>query len=535
MGELTKRLAEKTAELFCADQTLIGLAHDNQIVMKEVYEAETFHPAEFALKPGEGIAGWVMSHLRPYRSQDAVAPSVSAEFAGRFDPRGVMAVPILNHQLHVLGVMEFHRARENALFDENDLHLAETVALIAAAGIERAKLLGSIHQWTSSFQNILSFSTVLNESLHPETLIHRLVEHAAGFLGADAGLAGLVGEQTLQARGYWFRGQWHDFQAEWARDAGLPGWVFSNQWPYFTNEYPAHELAYPPFIEQFGVKTALCVPIIAAGEEVLGFVELHNKQDGREPFTWSDVSFMESLANSTAVAIRNARLMQELEAQRAQLQALSAQQITLLEEERRRIARELHDETGQALVGIKLGLQVLAHKIPPEIPGLREEVDLLRQQLNHSTTQLKSIAQALRPPILDELGLEIALNQCVNDFRKRTNLQTHFETFDLGTRLPQEAETVCYRIVQEALTNVARHAQARQVWIALATQPNFVQLSIRDDGQGFDPHRPPAPGLGLVGMQERAKMVGGELLIESAPGAGTVLTIVIPTQAGSHA
>ncbi|HNB54163.1 MAG TPA: GAF domain-containing sensor histidine kinase, partial [Anaerolineales bacterium] len=341
-----------------------------------------------------------------------------------------------------------------------------------------------------------------------------------------------------QARGYWFRGQWHDFQGEWARDEGLPGWVFTNQWPYFSNEYSGHELAYLPFIEQFGVKTALCVPIIAAGEEVLGFVELHNKQDGREPFTWSDVSFMESLANSTAVAIRNARLMQELEAQRAQLQALSAQQITLLEEERRRIARELHDETGQALIGIKLGLQVLAHKIPPEIPGLHEEVDLLRQQLNQSTSQIKSIAQALRPPILDELGLEIALNQCITDFRKRTNLQTHFDSFaesDLTPRLPQEAETVCYRIVQEALTNVARHAQASQVWIALAMQPGFVQLSVRDNGQGFDPHRPLTPGLGLLGMQERAKLVGGEMSIESAPGAGTVLTVIIPLAEASHA
>ncbi len=530
MDSLSRQLAQLVARLLDAAQVFVAVMGKGQLAVSQVFQDGRFHSHPLAIPPGAEIAGWVMTHLRPYRSPDSHPnpPTISATFARYFPCDVVLAVPILNHQRHVLGVIECHRPSGAPYFGDHALQLAQTIALIAASGMERAKLLGGMQNWAQSFQNLLAFSAALNEQKDTETLMRRLVENAAGFIGAKAGWAGLVEEQTIRGHSYWHNGRWQPFTAEWRPNEGLPGWVFSHQWPYMTNDYPADTMADARLTAVFPIHNAICIPILGADNEVLGFVELHNKQDGRDPFTWSDVTFMTSLANTTAVALQNTRLLNQLETQRAQLQALSAQQMTLLEEERQRIARELHDEAGQALIGIKLGLQLLAHKVPPEIPGLLEEVDRLRRQVNQSTAQLKGIAHALRPPILDELGLEVALNQCIADFQERMAIAIHFESIDQLTRLPQEIETACYRIVQEALTNVARHAQANQVWIALISDASHVHLSIRDDGQGFDVRQSQRHGLGLLGMQERAKMLGGQIAVKSALNVGTAVTVEIP-------
>ena len=224
---------------------------------------------------------------------------------------------------------------------------------------------------------------------------------------------------------------------------------------------------------------------------------------------------------------------QEVQAAHDRIQQLAQQVITAQEEERRRVARELHDESGQALIGVKLNLQVLARKIPPQLSELREEADRLRQQVNHAAERLHALSRGLRPPTLDELGLQPALRRLAADFEQSTGLPIYFESagFD-ETRLPQTVEIVCYRIVQEALTNVARHAQASQSWIGLTRQASQLTLSIRDDGQGFDPTSldPRPDGLGLLGMKERATMLGGKLEIETTSGRGTRLIITVPLQ-----
>ena len=532
MDSLTKRLAEVLAGFFSAEQTFIAVMADDQLTVSSTYQQGRIDLIDLSFKPNQEITGWVMTHLRPFRSQNKQTnpPTISPAFAQQFPCEHVLAVPILNHQQHLLGVIECHRSAEASHFSDAELQLAQTIALIIAPGMERAKLLGRMQKWANSFQNLLAFSAALNEPQDIDSLMRRLVEHAAGFIGATAGGAGLVNDQWIETKQYWCNGAWKPFVTHWQKGAGLAGWVFANQCPYMTNTYPSDKLAEQRLSTVCTIHNAICIPILGVDETVLGFVELHNKEDGNEPFTWSDITFMNSLANSTAVALQNAQLLKQLEMQRTQMQALSVQQINLLEEERRRIARELHDEAGQALIGIKLGLQLLAHKIPPELAGLRLETDQLRQQVNHATLQIKTLAHALRPPILDELGLEVALTQCITEFQERTAIKVHFESIDKLPRLPQAVETVCYRIVQEALTNVARHAAARQVWVTLINDIVNVHLSIRDDGQGFDLARleANAAGLGLLGMQERAKMLQGRMSVKSAEKVGTLIFVEIP-------
>ena len=257
---------------------------------------------------------------------------------------------------------------------------------------------------------------------------------------------------------------------------------------------------------------------------MLGFIEIHNKNKGSEPFTWSDVSFVESLAHTMAVTLRNARLMQELDKNRQDLRGLSLQYLNLLEEERTKISRELHDEAGQALIGIKLNLQLLERKIPSELDELREEARALRQQVNHSTSRLRDLARTLRTPALDELGLQPAVQQLVSQFIKQTDIVVHYQVMGISKRLTPEVETSCYRIIQEALTNVVRHSRAQQVWLTITTDEQTVTLAIRDDGSGFDPGEI-TPGLGLVGIRERVAMLEGDFSVVSSEGSGTEISI----------
>ncbi|MCB0155570.1 MAG: GAF domain-containing sensor histidine kinase [Anaerolineae bacterium] len=519
--QLLEQLTADVARLVNAERAMIGTVLDDAIEFEHLVQAGRSQAVHLRFQANEGVAGWVMVFKRPYLGPEEVSGN---------GPRSVVAVPILNHQEHLLGVIQAQRARHSLPFSQKEVETLQTVAYQVAPGLERAQLFDQMQRWIDSFESLLGFSARLNGRLEPETLMRRLVEHAAGFLGADAGLAGLVVAGEIGSDGYWGQNQWHDFQANWSprEEESTPGWVRVNQCPYLTNDYQADSLANPTLIERFAVRNALCVPIMDAREEVLGFVELHNKGGGREPFTWSDAHFLESLTNSTAIALHNARLLFELSTERTRLAAFAARNMTLLEDERRRIARELHDEAGQVLIGIKLGLQVLGRRIPLELPEVRHELDRLRQQVNESTAQLKEIARTLRPPILDELGLEVALKRCIAEFEGNTGISYDFTTNNLTPRLPQPVETACYRLVQEALTNVSRHAQARQVWIELTVAEEQVRLLIQDDGCGFVIDQPTTAGLGLLGMQERVAMLGGTFEIVSTLTVGTTIKVLIP-------
>jgi two-component system, NarL family, sensor histidine kinase UhpB len=195
------------------------------------------------------------------------------------------------------------------------------------------------------------------------------------------------------------------------------------------------------------------------------------------------------------------------------------------EEERRRLARDLHDEVNQALTAILLRLEALSHSAPPE---LDEELNELKRLVNQAMNELLQLARQLRPTALDDHGLLPAMASQVRRFAAQTGIKADLNTAGEGSSLKPDEELAIYRIAQEALANVARHADARSVEVDLRSNDGGgVQLTVRDDGRGFETGRP-TPGLGLGGMAERARLVGGELTIESQPGAGTELCLKVP-------
>ncbi|WP_437805144.1 GAF domain-containing protein [Sorangium sp. So ce1078] len=204
------------------------------------------------------------------------------------------------------------------------------------------------------------------------------------------------------------------------------------------------------------------------------------------------------------------------------------------EDERRRVARDLHDSVGQLLAGLSLAVKAVSGRdlLPPPATARLAEVQRLADELGR---QVHALAVQLRPTALDDLGLTAALGHLVGEWSAQTKVPVDFQTVGLdGERLPAEAETALYRVVQEALTNVAKHARARQVSVVVGRHDGHATAVVEDDGLGFDPEAPGSGRLGLVGMRERVALAGGELDVESSPGAGTTVIARVPTGDGER-
>ena len=251
-------------------------------------------------------------------------------------------------------------------------------------------------------------------------------------------------------------------------------------------------------------------------------------------FTAQQAELAMALATHAALALENARLFNDVRDAQAQLAGLSAQVIQAQEQERQKIAVELHDHSGQALLGLRAELQALKHFLPPDSHQALEQIAYLDQIVYSLSQDLRQLAHDLHPPMLFEMGLAPAVEQFLDEFGRRMAIAI---TFDFQherqmKRLPRKIELNLYRILQEALTNLAKHAQASKVKVKLCLESQQVLLSIADDGVGISPQlRKSSPGFGLIGIRQRVRSLGGSLAISSQPGWGTQLVVEIPLQA----
>jgi len=233
-------------------------------------------------------------------------------------------------------------------------------------------------------------------------------------------------------------------------------------------------------------------------------------------------------------------ILDEVQRHQEQMRALSGRVIRAQEEERQRIARELHDDTGQVLTLLLIRLKLLEGQ--PGAGALHEQIAELRGLVSGAIEQVRRLALNLRPPSLDQLGLVPALRSLAATFTANTHLPVRLELPREPVHLSPEQTIAVYRIAQEALTNSAKHAGASELGMAVLVRDSVLHLTVRDDGRGFDPAAiertsraavpsakgGPGPGVGLFGMEERARLVGGALRMQSAPGAGTSVTLDLP-------
>jgi signal transduction histidine kinase len=222
------------------------------------------------------------------------------------------------------------------------------------------------------------------------------------------------------------------------------------------------------------------------------------------------------------------RAESELRESNRQLQSLSASLQNYREEERTRIARELHDELGQLLTGIRMEVSWLGGRLLPEQSTLADKVTTVKGQIDRTIATVRRISSELRPLVLDDLGLSAAASWYADQFSSRTGLVVELSLPDVDPERGDAVATALFRVLQESLTNVARHAQAEKVTVCLAFKNGVWSLSVSDDGLGFIP-KPGEPGdIGLVGMRERAQNLGGRFSVTSAPGQGTRIDVAIP-------
>jgi PAS domain S-box-containing protein len=283
-----------------------------------------------------------------------------------------------------------------------------------------------------------------------------------------------------------------------------------------------------------GLRSFVSLPLLVNGE-LIGTLNLWRSVPGQ--FAAQDVALAAHIADSLAVALQHTHLDEQAQTYRAQLHAQSRGLVEVLEGERSAIARELHDEAGQALTSLLLNLSSLERD--PDCPrSFLPRIAEMKQSTDSALIGLHRMTMKLRPISLDRLGLMAALSQYVATYQNQIDVQVDMTTVGMeDRRLPSEIEATLYRVVQEALTNVARHAQASQVSIVVEWQSERVVAIVEDNGQGFEVAEAIQGGrLGLVGMRERAEMLGGTLTIESTAGAGTTVFVELPisnTQSGA--
>ena len=364
----------------------------------------------------------------------------------------------------------------------------------------------------------LDLNKLLREILHSAV---RVLEASAGSLLLwDDATNELVFAVTDGGAGEALEGQ------RMRADKGIAGWVFSHRQPDIVHDVRSNGRFYSAIDESLGYHTSslVAVPMIAKGQRI-GVLEVLNKKSGKR-FDENDHDILYALAGQAAIAVVNARLYQEVHDEKDRI-------IALEEDVRKELARDFHDGPAQTLAAMIMSIELieaLPEKIPePVALGLKE----LRAMATKTLHQVRNMIFELRPVILKTQGLEPALHSYVERLREAEDMNIHLKVEGLEERLPAKLEEICFSIMQEAISNVKRHANEKNVWLTAIRRGEEFQVAIKDDGKGFDLAEVDRSydrrgKLGLLNMRERAEMIRGRLSIESAPGEGTTITLDIP-------
>jgi signal transduction histidine kinase len=312
-----------------------------------------------------------------------------------------------------------------------------------------------------------------------------------------------------------------------------------------------------PFLRALPHRSVLICPMRAKGRAVGMFILLWTRP--RDPFTTAELRLVESIGRQTALAIENSDLLAQMQGLNAELERRVADRTSLLqsacdalhrsreelrglsrhlqdvrEAERAHIAREIHDDLGQRLTALRIDLARLALQPRGGERPLADRVHTIAMAVEDTIGVVRRIATELRPGVLDAFGLVAALRWQMQEFRARTGLRCRLFCHRSCDPVDRERSTALFRIFQEALTNVVRHAEATEVRARLTRTGSTLVLRVSDNGRGIRADAPAdRPPLGLVGMRERAGQFGGAVTIESAPGRGTAVQVTLPVNAPS--
>lgn len=540
-------------------------------------ERESQRPKKFALDPRAQHLATFVIRTGAAEFFDAV-PDALLERAARdaehlqalrhFGVKSYLCLP-LRVRNQVLGAVTFVLGHSGRQYTRADLELATELVHRVGLAVDNARLyeetqhlnaeleqrvqqrtyelseayqelrreVGERTRAEETMRTLLRISSELNSTLDVASVLEILIREATKLIGGVRGFAGLRSTRGMTVATLFQDGKTRPFEYTWERGHGLPGWVLEHGQPYVTNDAANDLIMQKNLPLHEDVTSAICTPIFDMQDQVIGFFEILDKQD-RAPFVGADVEFLMALAPLASIAIQNALVYEQiLRAEKAlqdsnsQLRALAARIQTIREEERSDIARELHDELGQALTALKMDLTSLLNRLPRRSTELRERAQNMSDQIDATIKTVRRLSSQLRPGMLDDLGLGPSIEWYAHEFQTRTGIECQVSIPQEDLALDQTLAIALFRIVQEALTNVARHANAKNVALQFDAQKDVLALRIQDDGIGIDLDRARGKhSLGLLGMRERAEMINGTLEIFGQPGEGTTVIVQVPLE-----
>ena len=476
------------------------------------------HAAIGVLPQGRGILGVLITDVKPLRLHNLTADPRSVGFPPGHPPmRSFLGVPIVLRGT-AYGNLYLSEKESGEDFDEKDEEIVALLAGQAAIAIENARLYEAATRWSQRLESLNEIAAALVTETNLEQLLELIAVRLRELL--DARLVTVLlpaGADELRFAAAAGEGADDLVGRTTSRGASKSGAVLERR-----RSERVDSVLEDPDVDQkmaraLDARAGIYVPLITH-ERAIGVIVAHDKlgADGAR-FSDDDLRLAEAFAQRAAVAVDLSERIERDTLRRT----VAAQEV-----ERRRLARELHDETGQALTSILLGLKALEEQVPrgdwdPAFAVLRENVVTTLQDV-------RQLAVELRPTALDDFGLAPALERLSASVSEQTGIEIGFQA-RLGTeRLPGEIETALYRIVQEALTNVVKHAGARHVSILLTRKDGAVSTLIEDDGRGFDPTRTGDGRFGIEGMRERVGLLNGRLEIETTEGRGTTIVVEVP-------
>jgi signal transduction histidine kinase len=521
LDALLQRLVEAASELTGARYAALGVIDRSGSELERFLttgiDAET-HAAIGELPRGRGILGVLIREDAPLRLHNLGDDPRSVGFPPNHPPMGTfLGVPV-----HLRGVaygnLYLTEKAGGEDFTDDDQELVELLASQAAVAIENARLYEAATGWSKQLESL----NEVGNALTTETDLDRLLDLVARRLREllDARLVTVLlpsGDDKVRfAAVAGDRGELAG--ATITRSTSKSGRVLERRQSERVDSVLDDPDVDHEAMRLIGASTGLWVPLLVRGRAI-GVLAAHDKLGADVRFTETDLRLAETFAARAALAVD----LSERIARDSLRRVVEGQEL-----ERRRLARELHDETGQALTSILLGLKGLEER--SKDPASRGAMEELRELVVSTLQDVRRLAVELRPSALDDFGLVAALERLTASFAEQTGISVDFQTALADERLPEEVETALYRIVQESLTNVVKHAQARRVSILLARKDGAVKAVVEDDGQGFDPAEQTDDGYGLMGMRERLALLGGRLEVESGRDGGTTIAAEVPVQ-----
>jgi signal transduction histidine kinase len=523
LDSLLKRLVEAATALTGARYAALGVIDESGAALERFVttgvDPET-HAAIGDLPRGRGILGVLIRDVQPLRLHDLTEDPRSVGFPPNHPPmRSFLGVPIKLRGI-AYGNLYLTEKEGGDDFSQEDEELVTVLAAQAAVAIENARLYESATRWSRQLEALHEVVSPFAGETDLERLLELICERIRELIGARLALIALPSGEESELRIAAVDGE-GDAASELLghrlrREHSKIGRVLERRQSARVDSVLDDPEVDQDEARRLGVRTGLYVPLVARGRAI-GIVAVHDKLGPEARFSDGDLRLTEIFAVRAAVAVE----LSERVARDTVRRVIEAQEL-----ERRRLARELHDETGQALTSILLGLKGI-RAAGTDAEAAEAEAQL-RELIVQALQDVRSLAVELRPTALDDFGLVAALERLTATFSERSGVATVVEANLGDERLPAEVETVLYRLVQEALTNVVKHAAAGNVSIVLTRRDGGVGAVVEDDGRGFAAGDVREDALGIAGMRERLVLLGGSLTVESSPARGTALVAYVP-------